>query len=136
MNQMKRKMPRGVRAIEIVAIIDIVVVCCSILFVILWGSGKGSLDARTSGRIIGMEIGNLIFPVITLKLVLGEMHKNAMIVTALLSFTGGALQSLCGIIALIFYFTDPNRKQYFEPYVQSVVIPPTEETRRTKRGES
>lgn len=80
------------------------------------------LEAKELGRLMGRGIGTLVFPVATLILATSR-HRVAMLVTLILSFTGGCIHTLCGVIALIFYFTDPNRKQYFEPYEYIIDAP-------------
>lgn len=125
MNQMKRKMTRGVKAVVIAAIVDIVVMCICFVLIIWGGIVVGDLDAKELGVVMGKGIGTLVFPVATLILATNR-KRIAMLITLVLSFTGGCINILCGVIALIFYFTDPNRKQYFEPYEDIVEAPQPE----------
>ena len=79
----------------------------------------GGMDAGMMGELFGFTIGHLLFPVITLILAFEGRHGKAIVVTLILGSLGSAAKIVFGIIALIIYFTDPGRKQYFEPLTQT-----------------
>lgn len=120
MNQTNKKMPRGVKAIVIVSIINIVITGLSIIGIFFLLSEQGmTIAAETAGQIVGYTIMHAIFPIITIILAKGATHKNAMIIVLILSSLTGVLGFLLGVVGLIFYFTDSKRKQYFETSIPS-----------------